>query len=124
MHSDRELLEMAAKAAGLKGSWNREVACIRLLPGKKTPYGMIYSYWDPLTDDGDALRLAVKLGIAIYPPEADGDGATVNAPGPGSAWISEPVDAGDACAATRRAIVTAAAGLSKACPALPLARSV
>jgi hypothetical protein len=45
--SDRELLELAAKAAGtyyVEGkSWDENAG------------------WNPLTDDGDALRLAVKL---------------------------------------------------------------
>jgi hypothetical protein len=52
--TDKELLELAAKAAKIdwfrntvSGLWNKE--------------GDI---WNPLTDDGDALRLAVKLGIS------------------------------------------------------------
>lgn len=40
--TDRELLELAAKAAG-RPVWA----------------------WNPLDDDGDALRLAVKLGLLI-----------------------------------------------------------
>lgn len=45
--SDRELLELAAKAAG------RGIA--DYLPGEPD------RCWNPLTDDGDALRLAVSL---------------------------------------------------------------
>jgi hypothetical protein len=48
--TDRELLELAAKAAGL------EVV---------TPTMLKYGQWNPLTDDGDALRLAVKLKLQI-----------------------------------------------------------
>lgn len=64
--TDRELLERAARAAGIKG---------RLLSflGMEERYGLtqaIYdedagTYWNPLEDDGDALRLAVKLGMTV-----------------------------------------------------------
>ena len=47
--TDRELLELAAKAAG----YTNEVIQTVLESG----------HWNPLTDDGDALRLAVKLGL-------------------------------------------------------------
>ena len=46
--TDRELLEAAAKAAGY----------VHYHPGDG-----FYQTWNPLTDDGDALRLAVKLGL-------------------------------------------------------------
>jgi hypothetical protein len=59
---DRELLEMAAKAAGYEvnvakggGSWIND--------GSK-----IWPKWNPITDDGDALRLAVKLDLSIFRP--------------------------------------------------------
>src|SRR5690554_3749924 len=61
--SDNELLELAAKAAGYsltKGSRGcREFLCKRGV------------YWNPLEDDGDALRLASKLLIDIgqFPSE-------------------------------------------------------
>jgi hypothetical protein len=48
--TDRELLELAAKAADLP--W--EQWCIN---GDAS--------WNPLIDDGDALRLAVKLGMYL-----------------------------------------------------------
>lgn len=46
MTTDRELLENAAKAAGY---WNTDFNCYD---------GAIA--WNPLTDDGDAFRLAIK----------------------------------------------------------------
>lgn len=53
--TDKELLELAAKAAGIDVEWFEE------------PYGSCFvlgdKKWNPLTDDGDALRLAVKLGL-------------------------------------------------------------
>ena len=62
--TDRELLELAAKAAGYPTNhpWNAE----RLLL-EPPVIGLcimgIATNWNPLTDDGDALRLAVKLGL-------------------------------------------------------------
>lgn len=54
--TDRELLEWAAKAAGLTlGAWSDDYGAYLyrgVEPGK--------SWWNPFIDDGDALRLAVK----------------------------------------------------------------
>jgi flavin-binding protein dodecin len=64
--SDKALLELAAKAAGIydecewfecKEEDGSLVWC--LVQGNRE--------WNPLTDDGDALRLAVKLGISLTP---------------------------------------------------------
>jgi hypothetical protein len=54
--------------------------------------------WNPLTDDGDALRLAVKLDLSI-------DDACV---------IYSDGASDDRYAATRRAIVRAAASIRRA----------
>ncbi len=57
--TDRELLELAAKAAGMPASmwwWVDGVLC---------KAGDVHTPWNPLTDDGDALRLAVKLQMMI-----------------------------------------------------------
>ena len=62
--SDRELLELAAKAAGIESS-------IGLLP--KDGVSIIQpsgDKWNPLTDDADAFRLAVKLRIKFRYNEA------------------------------------------------------
>ena len=55
--TDRELLEMAAKAAGIEfdGEWS-ETDRMSFSGG---------GFWNPLTDDGDALRLAAKLKIGM-----------------------------------------------------------
>jgi hypothetical protein len=87
--TDRELLELAAKAAGL------EVV---------TPTMLTYGQWNPLTDDGDALRLAVKLNL-------------FNTRSNGYEWPDAELFArheDDPYAATRRAIVRAAAEIGKA----------
>ena len=58
MKTDRELLELAAKASGeLTASWY----------GNDAYFDGVLSRWNPLNDDGDALRLAVDLDLAIVP---------------------------------------------------------
>ena len=57
--TDRELLEMAAKASGLELDASRiDRPLIFNAHGEQDE-------WNPLTDDGDALRLAVKLGMVL-----------------------------------------------------------
>ena len=116
--TDRELLEMAAKAAGIKLTFWRDAAVLR---DKKSPLGLDIA-WNPLTDDGDALRLAVKLRISIeHPNPLDLGGGYISA----CVWrahykyrlgsdlrVNENFDS-DPCAATRRAIVRAATEIGK-----------
>ena len=108
--TDKELLELAAKSAG--------VEC------KKTPIGFYLldedRNWNPLTDDGDALRLAVKLNLRLECMTTQTAASTFDRK------VSEPVDHTvdqgrtrwpfDQCpyAATRRAITRAAAEIGKA----------
>ena len=110
--TDKELLELASKTYG---------------PGLKyiPDYGWVYENtawwvedaqeWNPLTDDGDALRLAVKLRLVVRASVDDSDCALVE-------WSSDCLDITDADAdakgediysATRRAIVRAAAEVGK-----------
>ncbi len=56
--TDRELLELAAKAAGIPLQWKEDGRSFQLIKG--FPFT-----WDPIADDGDSLRLAVKLEIDI-----------------------------------------------------------
>jgi hypothetical protein len=65
--------------------------------------------WDPLTDDGDALRLAVKMAMEIDTGYSD---KFVQARTPGGEWF-EAVIASSAESATRLAIVLAAAEIGK-----------
>lgn len=65
--TDRELLEMAAKAAGYNVRWNENWKCFvhvgpHNIDNPPTPAGERHA-WVPLNDDGDALRLAVKLNM-------------------------------------------------------------
>ncbi len=67
-------------------------------------------YWNPLTEDGDALRLAVKLMIHIEWWPAFHDGAVAACTD--ISKHSEPWRS-DRAAATRRAIVRAAAEMAE-----------
>ena len=59
--TDRELLELAAKAAGnIEYFWTENGNLVLSDPDGKR--------WNPLTDDGDALRLAVALNMGISIP--------------------------------------------------------
>lgn len=99
--SDRELLELAAKAAGYTlGSTTLDD-----------------DYWNPLTDDGDALRLAVQLGEAGFFRLNFGAGA-VSTENPTTKplpilYACEDMDELGGAAATRRAIVRAAAEIGR-----------
>ena len=111
--TDRELLELAAKASGIEYGTKRSTP-----PTPALYLGPSGGWWNPLTDDGDALRLAVKLRINIEHCRTMG-GKFVEL----HAW---PVGRGDCagveafeddeCAATRRAIVRAAAELGRNIP--------
>ena len=110
--TDRELLELAAKAVGicLDWEWNGP-------PDQWQPWyyeDETLRHWNPLTDDGDALRLAVKLGLLIDIRYTDPIIAQYNCV---TYWLtplkSARIELGDLGldqhAATRRAIVRAAA---------------
>jgi hypothetical protein len=104
--NDRELLELAAKAAGYDFNWRGTTKQMSSI-GK----GQDQDWWNPLTDDGDALRLAVKLEIE-YKVRC---GATwVDwLIGERSVYLHHEKHGNDAYAATRRAIVRAAAEIGK-----------
>lgn len=92
---DKTMLELAARAAGAVwvGHYNRWE-----LNGKS---------WWPLEDDGDALRLAVKLRLDVLIGER-----VVTAVYDAGHFHTEDVGS-DRLAATRRAIVRAAAEIGK-----------
>lgn len=112
--SDRELLEAAAKAAGIVG----EVDEFYLRLGDSVPILGINNEtgaWFPLTDDGDALRLAVQLGLSVqvcYDSVQPLPWLRVTTRC--QRWEHAMTDeyAADPYAATRRAIVRAAAAIA------------
>ena len=114
--NDRELLELAAKAAGYKFLKYHEEH------GMSGPWAEINkpapesctSRWNPIVNDGDALRLAALLNLEVgwddkYEKEcnvlASIDGGIIYD-------CSFPYN-GDKYAATRRAIVLAAAEIGR-----------
>jgi hypothetical protein len=95
----RELLELAAKAAGIEVVRSRLDDPMHhdlLIKGTSRNISHDIGPWNPLTDDGDALRLVVKL-MEFEPYKSRG-----KAP-----FISNDL------AATRRAIVRAAAAIGE-----------
>ncbi len=103
--SDRRLLELAAKAAGIKYIKPAEGYDGSLgLEAGNNP--MRTQSWNPLKNDGDALRLAVKLKLEIRFYTNDdvvvGDGED-----------AYECMSGEPYSATRRAIVKAAAEIGR-----------
>ena len=94
--TDRELLEKAARAAGI--SSDGLGTCFDMDRGQP---------WDPLNEDGDALRLAVRLNMMVTVAQGTSYADHYHDTDPN---ISEPH--GDPYAATRRAIVRAAAAIA------------
>ena len=129
--TDRELLELAAKAAGITNlQWESDGSMQNRMNRLTIPYecqGMMTGIdWNPLRDDGDALRLAVKLDFEVTQGDDEGPCAWVNYFMKGSVrWLSlseqhtkkrNKATEAEKQAATRRAIVRAAAEIGKAMP--------
>jgi hypothetical protein len=101
--TDRELLELAARAA-----------CKDIDPDRfDEDFGFaikdMAKHWNPLLDDGDALRLAVKLGLQIeINTRLLGDTLVIS-----EFYDNVECHKSDPYAATRRAIVRAAAEIGK-----------
>lgn len=115
--NDRELLELAAKAAGHKiGNW---IEAQGFKSGFATDAQV--EVWNPLTDDGDALRLAVKLQLTIENDHLNSDSCCVSNRDDGVSIEESSGLAGDSISATdyattRRAIVRAAAEIGRGMP--------
>jgi len=113
MTSDRELLELAAKAAGITFiKWVEDVRAWLCETNDGTPR----YFWNPLDYDGDALRLAVALNIDLmHDTGVGGPGQSVTFPLEGDyEALTEHHAEGDKQSATRRAIVRAAAEIGRA----------
>lgn len=112
--NDRELLELAAKAAGFFYHGARVGLDYLNCYVSTTNDTDDWFVWSPLTDDGDALRLAVELSICIEFGHCLDDAPVVRC---GLEWEREnwPQDANfpDPNAETRRAIVRAAAAIGE-----------
>jgi hypothetical protein len=101
--TDRELLEAAAKAAGIDGEYRTERLCV---DGDWTNVTAIFMtdgagwWWNSLEDDGAALRLAVRLGL-LFDPDAS------------RLYSEELADGRGPEEAARRAFTRAAAALAE-----------
>ena len=105
MTTDRELLELAAKAAGIKALLAPD-GVLRDCTGRHEAQNIFSApTWNPLTDDGDALRLAVNFGLLLRNRNNLADAY--------SREYSEGTLPKDNYAAMRRAIVRAAADIGK-----------
>lgn len=115
---DHELLEMAAKAVGFEVLPNIEILGEGVWIAEK--YRSIFSgerpeyLWNPLMDDGDALRLAMSLDIHVNRYS----GATTAKEWTSSLSFTEhdhwSINSNDKMKSTRRSIVRAAAAIGKA----------
>lgn len=110
--TDRELLEAAARVAGMALDCTIRPDGLPFYHSARGALALADGGWfAPLTDDGDAFRLAVALRLEIVPV----DNRYVDVCRPGTEPFVCAVEGGsDPCAATRRAIVRAAAALDRA----------
>lgn len=123
MTTDQELLELAAKAAGIDVS-KKNNPLIKYSKDFgfewRNFHGDTERMWNPLASDGDALRLAVRLGIDLLFTAEDIECVATQFSIPEDqemlspwAWESWALKTQDPYAATRRAIVRAAAEIGR-----------
>lgn len=116
MTTDRQLLEDAARAAGMElGPVGQEIGSAHFDGEGLCKYhsgGFVSWRWRPLTDDGDAFRLAVKLRLQVTPGTYNKEEATAYSAGVAEAHEKVHYQQ-DLEAATRRAIVRAAAAIGR-----------
>ena len=116
---DREMLELAAKAAGYYFHGLRVGLDYENCFVSTTNDTDDWIIWDPRGDDGDALRLAVQLMIRVSVNRAFRlsipGSVTVEYPDRDGFYfaLGEAVTNGDPYAATRRAITRAAAEIGR-----------
>lgn len=116
--TDRELLELAAKAAGMnladyQGGGDDAQNGLWMARGYSNPNTGSRD-WNPIKDDGDALRLAADLRLRIDPGKHMGDGCTVESQRPGIAGATAFHNTKSE--QMRRAIVMVAAEIGKTMP--------
>jgi hypothetical protein len=105
-NEDRKMIELAATAAGYEIARWTDNGDALLLFGVQEP-------WNPLADNGDALRLAVKLCLSLSTGPCVVKCNSISGALRGS-FIEEDSIYQDHYAATRRAIVRAAAEIGRA----------
>ena len=115
---DRELLEMAAKAARIHLEWiadqPREV--VSHWSGNPEDPGELRDYdWNPIANNGDAFRLSVDLQISLLSNIIRYEASTISLTLAGI-FIKEDMLNQSPDVAARRAIVRAAAELGRMMP--------
>ena len=105
--TERDEIEAAAQAAGVPLNWPLDPFTGARLEGMPPRRTDTWDNWNPLSNDGDAFRLAVKLrmnvfhaGISAHAMDEEGD------------VEAKEGHERDPYAATRRAIVRAAAAMA------------
>src|SRR3990167_7867796 len=79
---NKEKLDNASRAAGIEVEWHeawQKLIIVGELCDGKFSRLRAYQVWSPLTDDGDALRLAVKLRLWVQISER-------------SVWVAQNAD--------------------------------
>lgn len=112
MKTDKELLELAAKAAGLNVKMievDQDDNFSGLVIGKKNTRERIY--WNPLVNNDDAMRLAAKTEVSINHFDSFVK-AQAHLEGAAGKIVSVVIERGR-LHAIRRAIVTAAAAIGE-----------
>lgn len=116
--TDQEMMELAALAAGLELLRDEDGSIVYGKLMGVLPIGdenIDTEWWNPKDDDGDALRLAVKLQMFMQPCKTMG-GKLVEVSaypsGRGDCLASVPIGS-DPYAATRLAVLRAAAEMGK-----------
>lgn len=102
--NDRELLDLAARGAGIDVTFRGDEPYGRW----KRTRGSGVMYWDPLGNDGDALRLAILLNMEL---RATDDRCTCKVPN--VTPLQDVFVSGNPTLAVRRAIVMTAAAIGK-----------
>lgn len=111
---DDELLRLAAKAIGLKPGYVDNAGWLKVEGERESIPGQVSRWcWNPLVDDGDAFRLAVRLGSRVLMMEIGPGGTKIDLEHPYTQAdeLQEPGKSFDPRAAARRAIVRAAAAV-------------
>lgn len=120
--TSNELLELAAKACGIEFEWKdcqlmtgpADMYGVREILKEPMPFLGSGMFWNPLIDDGDALRLAVQLNLEISRSKLS-DRAYVGMVGQ-APWVEYVSDKQNLYDCTRRAIVRCAAEIGRSMP--------
>jgi len=122
MKTDRELLELAAKAAGIDATYEDRWGGMLVPTTIEEPDDGVL-FWNPRTNSGDALELATKLHLSIDHNHPADQSRYVAVERQGCEGCYAPVcciedefEENERIDATRRAIVRAASEIGAAMP--------